>query len=220
MVKPGVVLLLRILVAVCITTYFVPDEFWQHGEVAHDVAFGFGHRCARSGPWPLRTLTPATPRTWEWSTEHRIRSIVPLLPTIGAYRVLAFSVRQPVPFGPVDLSFPRREQGMDSVWAVWLVPRIVAGLVAGIADLAVANIFLRWFPPRLAVASSLTFSLGWFSLYCLSRPLVNSVETAGVAVAIAGWVSAPPGSSSLRRGGGPSGAPRWAVQVYLMPFSP
>lgn len=44
LVAAGAVAVLRVANAVLMATYFVPDEFWQHGEVAHLAAFGFGHR--------------------------------------------------------------------------------------------------------------------------------------------------------------------------------
>ena len=39
-----------------LTTYFNPDEFWQGPEVAHRLAFGYGHL------------------TWEWSQKAQLRS--------------------------------------------------------------------------------------------------------------------------------------------------
>jgi phosphatidylinositol glycan class B len=38
----------RVLNALCVQTYFVPDEYWQGPEVAHRLVFGYGHL------------------TWEW----------------------------------------------------------------------------------------------------------------------------------------------------------
>ena len=37
-------LLFRILNAILIKTFFVPDEFWQGPEIAHRVVFGYGDR--------------------------------------------------------------------------------------------------------------------------------------------------------------------------------
>lgn len=83
-------------------------------------------------------------------------------------------------------------QGLDRTSVTWLVSRIVHGIVAAVADVAAYTAFTRWFPPRLALASSLVFSTGWFAVYCLPRTLANSTETAAVAVAIAAWAWTPP----------------------------
>ena len=42
--------------ALLVRTAFVPDEYWQSLEVAHDLVFGYGHR------------------TWEWAPETALRS--------------------------------------------------------------------------------------------------------------------------------------------------
>ena len=50
----------RVLNALCVQTYFVPDEYWQGPEVAHRLVFGYGHL------------------TWEW--KHQLRgSVYPLI---------------------------------------------------------------------------------------------------------------------------------------------
>lgn len=41
---------LRVANAIVLSTYFVPDEFWQHGEAAHWRAFAFGDLCVRRPP--------------------------------------------------------------------------------------------------------------------------------------------------------------------------
>ena len=54
----------RVLIALSTQTFFQPDEFFQSLEVAHSFVFGYGHL------------------TWEWLSEHTIRSI--LYPAINA----------------------------------------------------------------------------------------------------------------------------------------
>ena len=50
------VVLFRLSSVLLVQTWFVPDEYWQSVEVAHYLAFGYGHL------------------TWEWS--QGIRSLV------------------------------------------------------------------------------------------------------------------------------------------------
>lgn len=58
--------------AFILRTYYNPDEYWQGPEVAHDMAFGYGHK------------------TWEWQPTARIRGY--FHPAIFAFlfRILAF----------------------------------------------------------------------------------------------------------------------------------
>lgn len=60
----------RVANALLVQTYFNPDEHWQALEVAHRIAFGYGHL------------------TWEW--EKGIRSYLHPMPFALLYKVLAF----------------------------------------------------------------------------------------------------------------------------------
>ncbi|XP_035774460.1 GPI mannosyltransferase 3-like [Anopheles albimanus] len=62
-------LALRIASVFLVTTFFVPDEYWQSLEVAHRLAFGYGHL------------------TWEWAAG--IRSYLYPALIAGLYKVLA-----------------------------------------------------------------------------------------------------------------------------------
>jgi len=59
----------RVLNALCVQTFFSPDEYWQSLEVAHHMAFGYGHL------------------TWEWRAG--IRSYLHPLPFALLYKLLA-----------------------------------------------------------------------------------------------------------------------------------
>ena len=61
-------ILFRLLNALLVQTYYVPDEYWQSVEVAHNAAFGYGYL------------------TWEWRLG--IRSYVYPLIFAAAYRFL------------------------------------------------------------------------------------------------------------------------------------
>ncbi|XP_019453890.1 PREDICTED: GPI mannosyltransferase 3 isoform X1 [Lupinus angustifolius] len=60
----------RIINSLLIQTYFNPDEHWQGPEVAHRIAFGYGHL------------------TWEW--KHGIRSYLHPMLFVPLYNLLAF----------------------------------------------------------------------------------------------------------------------------------
>jgi GPI mannosyltransferase 3 len=60
----------RILIALSTQTFFQPDEFFQSLEVAHQLVFGYGHL------------------TWEWLSEHPIRSILYPSLNVPIYYVL------------------------------------------------------------------------------------------------------------------------------------
>ncbi|CAD7082375.1 unnamed protein product [Hermetia illucens] len=64
-----VFLVVRLLSVFLVTTFFVPDEYWQSLEVAHKLVFGYGFM------------------TWEWAS--RIRSYLYPLVFAGFYKVLA-----------------------------------------------------------------------------------------------------------------------------------
>ncbi|KAI8109069.1 hypothetical protein M9435_005485 [Picochlorum sp. BPE23] len=89
----GVCLVFRLCCALCLSTAFAPDEFWQGPEVAHKLVFGYGHL------------------TWEWGAG--LRSYVhPLL--YGAFyyflRLLGLDTRYLIFKGP---------QLLHSVFAAW-----------------------------------------------------------------------------------------------------
>ncbi|XP_047941262.1 mannosyltransferase APTG1-like [Salvia hispanica] len=63
-------LIARIINSLLVQTYFNPDEHWQALEIAHRIAFGYGHQ------------------TWEW--EKGIRSYLHPVIFAALYKVLAF----------------------------------------------------------------------------------------------------------------------------------
>jgi phosphatidylinositol glycan class B len=52
----------RIALALLVSTFFQPDEYFQSLEIAHRMVFGYGHK------------------TWEWTSTQPIRS--PLFPAL------------------------------------------------------------------------------------------------------------------------------------------
>jgi phosphatidylinositol glycan class B len=77
--------LFRVANTLLVQSYFNPDEYWQGPEVAHRMAFGYGHL------------------TWEWSGAARLRSCVHPLVFAGLYRALralGCDTRWAVAWGP------------------------------------------------------------------------------------------------------------------------
>jgi phosphatidylinositol glycan class B len=59
-----VLLCFRVGLALLTSTFFQPDEYYQSLEVAHHAVFGYGYL------------------TWEWTTQHPVRS--PVYPAVYA----------------------------------------------------------------------------------------------------------------------------------------
>lgn len=67
----GVLALFRVANTFLVRTAFDPDEYWQGPEVAHRVAFGYGHL------------------TWEWWPENALRGYLHPLLFAPLYKLLA-----------------------------------------------------------------------------------------------------------------------------------
>ena len=64
----GIFLVVRLISVVFVQTFFVPDEYWQSLEVAHNISFGYGYL------------------TWEWKAG--IRSYIYPLIFSALYTIL------------------------------------------------------------------------------------------------------------------------------------
>ena len=64
----AILLVIRLISVYVVQTYYVPDEYWQSLEVAHNIAFGYGYL------------------TWEW--KEGIRSYIYPLIIAGLYKLL------------------------------------------------------------------------------------------------------------------------------------
>ena len=84
-------LLLRLCNALAVQTYFNPDEYWQGPEVAHRIAFGYGHRVCTV--WWSRRMGVVAHRPWEWSSEHGIRSVSHPALYAAVFTLLRYTVR-------------------------------------------------------------------------------------------------------------------------------
>jgi GPI mannosyltransferase 3 len=83
----------RILNALVVRTAFNPDEFWQCGEIAHSLAFGYGHRYAHVAFVPYSLTHPSFFSTWEWRLPSPIRGWTHVLPVAAVYKLEELLVR-------------------------------------------------------------------------------------------------------------------------------
>lgn len=100
------VLAFRLWNALFVRTVFSPDEFWQSAEVAHRLAFGYGHLCVDTRYEILLPVAHCVLHllslvyggrmdgsTWEWGSDAQIRGFAH--PGVFAllYKALALLVR-------------------------------------------------------------------------------------------------------------------------------
>lgn len=107
--------------------------------------------------------------TWEWQANEALRSV--LHPLLFA-----------LPFAGL------RALGADSRFLVWLLPRLIQGLMAACTDLALTRLVELSFTSlalRRHVRTMLLCS--WFAAYCMTRTYANCLETLLVIAALALW---------------------------------
>lgn len=141
-------LLFRILNALLIKTFFVPDEFWQGPEVAHRIAFGYGYL------------------TWEW--KECIRGWTFPLIFAASYKFLA--------------TF-----GADTAKFLVIIPRLVQAFFASFGDLFLYRLAAKRFDLQTARWTLICYLISWFTFYCVTRTLTNSLETVLTTVALYYW---------------------------------
>lgn len=157
------IFIIRFISAYLCSTYGAPDEWWQGPEVAHRRLFGYGFL------------------TWEWAPGARLRSWVhPLLLSPAMW--LAHQVAPACPS------------------CLMLAARMVHAAAAAVADVCVGMLAgsmtggsRHWSgskAARSAAAAGMFFSLTHFWSWSLgARTLVNSLESASVAIGAAGLLA-------------------------------
>lgn len=165
----------RILNAATVSTYFVPDEYWQAQEPAYSLVSGAGYRtwewtpasaCAHDAAPSHSSWTSWTP--WMWAVRSGpLRSIVPILLYVPSYLAL-------------------RGAGLTSPWLAGLAPRIAQALLAATGDVGVAAVAAAVDPGAglLAFVFSLLSPWLWFTS---TRTLANSTEAVLVVAALFYW---------------------------------
>jgi hypothetical protein len=133
--------LYRTLDALLVQTYFNPDEYWQGPEVAHQMAFGYGH---------LTWEWFGTPRLYSFPHSVLMPSIFPgnRAPALEASPTRCYSrpytacwpsaVSAPSVCPTLDkhkLTCSPSPSGLDSRDVVAAAPRILQAVLAAVADL-------------------------------------------------------------------------------------
>ena len=130
-------------------TFFQPDEYWQSLEIAHRIVFGYGYR------------------TWEWTSDPPLRSIVHPALFVPLYKLLDITGASAYALATA----PAMQQALMSALGDWFAYRLIAR-TAG------RSVALVWCVLHLG-------SVYW--LYTASRPFSNTMEAALCSIALYYW---------------------------------
>ncbi|XP_073509102.1 GPI mannosyltransferase 3 isoform X1 [Phyllobates terribilis] len=128
----------RVLNCGLVRTSFVPDEYWQTLEVAHNMTFHYGYL------------------TWEWS--EALRGFTYPLLFAAVYKVLYW-------FGKDDVSL-----------LIWF-PRLIQAVFSSIADVKLYSVMRQMENTNVAKWVYFSQLCSWFTWFCSSRTLTNTMET-------------------------------------------
>ncbi|KAJ2964524.1 hypothetical protein NQ176_g10791 [Zarea fungicola] len=157
------VLIIRLLSALTIATFFQPDEYFQSLEPAWNLAFG-----SESGSW----------LTWEWDYQLR-SSLHPMLFAIP-YTIVDHTARFLEPLG---FSTALRSSMLIAA------PAILQGLIAALGDWYTFKLASCIYGPS-SLNANITLMLQLVSpwqWYCASRTFSNSLETTFTTMALSFW---------------------------------
>ncbi|KAI9167467.1 GPI mannosyltransferase [Paramyrothecium foliicola] len=154
------VLLVRLINASWLQTFFQPDEYFQSLEPAWDLAFG-----PKSGAW----------LTWEW--QHQLRSSIHPALFSTAY-LAANAVSKLLPSANVIrvsalLAAPRTLQALFAALGDWYTWRLTGKLYPSNGNISLFALFLQLFSP--------------WQWYCSTRTFSNSLETTLTIMALYYW---------------------------------
>ncbi|XP_077419025.1 GPI alpha-1,2-mannosyltransferase 3-like isoform X2 [Vanacampus margaritifer] len=135
----------RVVNCFLVQSSFVPDEFWQSVEVAHRMAFNYGHL------------------TWEW--KEGIRGFIYPLCFAAIYKILHWI-------------------HCDSVYLLIWTPRLLHALATAFADFKLFFLVQELENRDVAKWTFFCHLCSWFTWYCCSRTLTNSVETTITCLAL------------------------------------
>ncbi|KAK2062455.1 Alg9-like mannosyltransferase [Colletotrichum caudatum] len=158
--KPAVfrsLLVIRLLNAWWVLTFFQPDEYFQALEPAWRMAFGEG-----SGAWI----------TWEWRNQLR-SSLHPAL--FAAVYYLADLIARPLPFARpwLLLAAPKAAQALIAAASDWYTWQLAVKIYGADSSVSWFALFMSMFSP--------------FQWYCSTRTFSNSLETALTIMALNYW---------------------------------
>ena len=148
----------RIATLLLLRTTFVPDEYYQSFEPAFKYVYTDSNNLV------------IPPLTWEWQSEFRIRSYVPILHYIQWFRFL-------------------KVLGMDYAFLIRNGPRSMQTLYSIIGDLSLYSTSKILFGSEdIARDIIIVNLLSWSGTYCLSRTLINSYETVLQYIGVLLWI--------------------------------
>lgn len=137
----------RIIALLLLRTTFVPDEYYQSVEPAFKFVFNNS------------TKLVIPPLTWEWQSEYRIRSYIPILHYIKWFQLLQLL-------------------GIDNAFLIRNGPRVIQTFCSVIGDISLYFVSKIIFVNEdIARDITIVNLLSWSGTYCMSRTLVNSYET-------------------------------------------
>ncbi|KAI6778816.1 GPI mannosyltransferase-like protein [Emericellopsis cladophorae] len=143
------IIIIRLINAFWVTTFFQPDEYFQALEPAWELAFG-----ARSGAW----------LTWEW--RHQLRSSLHPVVFSAAYLVADHGTRY-LPIGSTAKTA-----------VIVAAPRFVQAIIAALGDFFTWKLAMKIYPNSNDSSFALFLQLfsAW-QWYCSIRTFSNSLET-------------------------------------------
>ncbi|XP_063782199.1 GPI mannosyltransferase 3 [Pseudophryne corroboree] len=128
----------RVVNCILVQTSFVPDEYWQSLEVAHNMTFNYGYL------------------TWEWN--EGLRGFAYPLLFASVYKVLYWI-------------------GQDDVFFLIWIPRLIQAVFSSLADVKLYSLLRRMENGDVAKWVYFCQLCSWFTWYCSTRTLTNTMET-------------------------------------------
>ncbi|RGP63097.1 gpi mannosyltransferase 3 [Fusarium longipes] len=154
------IIVIRLINAWWIATFFQPDEFFQSLEPAWDLAFG-----SHSGAW----------LTWEW--QHQLRTSLHPALFAGVYLVADFISSHILPVGILRASIlvaaPRALQAVIAGLGDWYTWQLAVSIYGANSNISFFALFLQLFNP--------------WQWYCSTRTFSNSLETTLTVIAMYYW---------------------------------
>ncbi|KAL4724924.1 glycosylphosphatidylinositol anchor biosynthesis [Fusarium chlamydosporum] len=154
------IIIIRLINAWWIATFFQPDEFFQSLEPAWDLAFGSG-----SGAW----------LTWEW--KHQLRTSLHPALFAGVYLVADFISSHILPVGilraAILVAAPRALQAVIAGLGDWYTWQLAVSIFGANSNVSFFALFLQLFNP--------------WQWYCSTRTFSNSLEMTLTVMALYYW---------------------------------
>ncbi|SPJ76264.1 related to dolichyl-phosphate-mannose-glycolipid alpha-mannosyltransferase [Fusarium torulosum] len=154
------IIVIRLINAWWITTFFQPDEFFQSLEPAWDLAFG-----SQSGAW----------LTWEW--RHQLRTSLHPALFAGVYLIADFISSHILPLGilraAILVAAPRAFQAIIAGLGDWYTWQLAVSIYGANSNASFFALFLQLFNP--------------WQWYCSTRTFSNSLEMTLTVMALYYW---------------------------------